>query len=243
METKSCAMMRADALADLFEIVRLGLLLPQPVLADGMVAGTLIGDVHSIANDFDIDMAGLKEWEDDARAEAAALDSERMLHIMRYDYDRLFTHPNNAKAPIYESLFLFRQSGGEGNPPALFLNPVAGNARRHYEAAGFDRVDDGGFNVSPDHMALEVEFTAHLLRAVGQSGGITDPLERRAVADELSLFWNEHLNCWMPAFFACVESAASTAFYRYIAAVVRLLVLRTGLTPRDVAEAVSADMR
>lgn len=65
----------------------------------------------------------------------------------------------------------------------------------------------------PDHIALELEFMAHLLLKQRLADG-----ERAAVcADAARAFFRDHLAAWVPSFAASLERRAGDGFYAEIA--------------------------
>lgn len=216
-----------NAHADALEIVRMAMLLPTQGLADGIADGTLFDDIRAIAEELGSDASLFDEAEGRARSEADRLGREGLLHALRQDYTRLFTHPAEPLVPVCESLFLDRarrraSEDADARPPVMYINPVAADASRRYEAAGFARTHGVAPNVAPDHMATELEFMVDLLRLACQderSG------ERDRLLQTAREFFAAHPKTWAAEFFSEVEKVAGSEFYRYIAAVANRLAL------------------
>lgn len=140
------------------------------------------------------DLASRFEWNPGAGSDAA----------VEQDYMTLFYGPQKLAAPPYESVYVSGVRQLMGRAAAEVLSA--------YEKAGF-RVKESYRNC-PDHVAVELEFMAHLCaREQRQEPGVS--LREAETAAVLQReFLGSHLSRWSPAFCADIRRHAATGFWR-----------------------------
>jgi TorA maturation chaperone TorD len=78
----------------------------------------------------------------------------------------------------------------------------------------------------PDHIALELEFMAFLLRKVhlAHEGASATHEQRTVCADALGKFFRDHLAWWLPAFTMGLRRKAGSGFYAEVGCVLAALL-------------------
>jgi len=121
------------------------------------------------------------------------------------DYARIFLGAglfDGVVAYPYESVYT-----SEGR---LIMQDARDQALALYSSKGLSCVEPMG---NPeDHIALELEFMAHLCRETLQAGD--DWASASALLKEQQEFIEKHIGKWIPAFCADIAKCASTDFYR-----------------------------
>ncbi len=149
---------RQTALADLGRLLAMFFRLPTLKLTEGLSGGALQEDLQAIAGELEADQSSLAPL-----AEYRGAGGRQLLHELRQEYTRLFTHPENPALRCHEYLFLH----GDGKEaPLLHINPAALSAREAYREAGF--CPTGGHE-SADHISCELEFAACLLYQIAKA--------------------------------------------------------------------------
>lgn len=202
---QSTKFQQLTAASDFCRLLAMFLNLPTLKVATGIVNGTLVQDFDHILQELDCHVF------DEAELKKAFTSSESpdvVLHSLRQEYTRLFTHPEKPAIAIYEALFRYEKEGGEERP-SLHVNPAALDAQSNYRRAGFNTAYAG--NESADHMAREIEFLSYLYfqqaRQLVQANDNTNYQELR------QNFWRLHLQRWGKAFFQQCEQKAGHPAY------------------------------
>ncbi len=136
------------------------------------------------------------------------------------EYHRLFLGPMRPVAPPFESVY--RDGVAFGPSTADFLEEL----RRE----GLETVDT--FRLPPDHVAVELEYLAHMLLRAREARAGAYPEESVARLDHAQAFVDRHLAQWLPRFLGRLEAAAPESPYT---ALVRLAlkVLGIRMAPRS----------
>lgn len=126
----------------------------------------------------------------------------------------LFSGPGRAEVPPYESLYL-------APLPQVMQGPAL-SAVRFYRAHGFLPRED--FHDCPDHIAVELEFLAHLshCEATARLAGEAD-LAHQYRAAQLR-FLATHLGRWAPAFCHLLQERSRLPLFTQAAESLRALV-------------------
>ena len=205
--------------ADMCELLGCFVTLPTQELVDGLREGTFASDVADVMSELDIQGHAVGEAQTSLEGELAAMSGEEALQQLRSDYAMLFTVPKQNLVALYESIFL-AQADGETSKPAFFINGLARDVEELYRKAGLKSSHALGANVSPDSMAVELEFMATAWRLEAESPEDAEHEEEETARSEaLDEFLERHWKAWAPQFFAKVGTCAKTAAYRYFAAV------------------------
>ncbi len=91
-----------------------------------------------------------------------------------------------------------------------------------YRSEGLDRAVD--FKKPEDHIAVELEFMAHLCRMAAQELEAGERTKARALTAKQRNFLETHLLNWIPRFCDDLEKAACSDFYRAAAQITRYLL-------------------
>ena len=142
------------------------------------------------------------------------------LPTLEGEYTRLFlVDPHSLPCPAYETFY--RERNGEAR------GWVEGQLQQAYLTGGV--VVEPGLGELPDHIAVELEFMAHLCdqeaaawEAVGATGELPHslghlpraPAEAVPVLTQQRAFLDLHLGAWFPAFAQRVLAAGATDLYR-----------------------------
>jgi TorA maturation chaperone TorD len=135
---------------------------------------------------------------------------------LRAEYDRVFGLVPARECPPYETEY-------HPSSETFFRSQQLADVAGFYRAFGLDTA--AAEPERPDHLALELEFSAFLLLkkrlALASGGAAVDAAERAVVCDDaLRDFFRDHLAWWAPSFAAGLRRKAGDGFY---AAVARLL--------------------
>ncbi len=146
-------------------------------------------------------------------------DSET-LETLAIDFTQLFHGPRD-HIPPYESVAADKTEGAE------LAGAAAASVRASIEDAGLECRD--GFAALPDHISVELELMARLLRDEGAAWSAGANKDAEILRQTVRHFLEKHVGAWGPDFADRAASKAETAFYRTIS---RLLAdfLRTELT-------------
>lgn len=144
----------------------------------------------------------------------AVLQSDVGFDELAIDHARLFVGPFALLAPPYGSVYL------EGERRLMGDSTLA--AGECYHEAGLEVA--AGFNGTPDHIAVELEFMHFLgvkeLEAL--AGGNLDRAQN--FRHKQRAFLERHLAAWVPDFSRSVEEQAQTEFYQCLAVATRLFI-------------------
>jgi anaerobic sulfite reductase subunit A len=126
------------------------------------------------------------------------------------DYARVFLgagiYDGSAAYP-YESVYTSKEG--------LIVQEARDQVLAIYRAKGLDRSET--LEVPEDHVALELEFMAHLCREAIEAIAADDLDGVGHSLQEQTSFLNQHLVNWMPEFCANVQKYAETDFYKAVA--------------------------
>jgi TorA maturation chaperone TorD len=130
------------------------------------------------------------------------------------DHARLFVGPFALLAPPYGSVYL------EGERRLMGDSTLA--AGECYQEFGLEVA--AGFNGTPDHIAVELEFM-HFLIVKEMSALIGGELDRaQNFRQKQRVFLQRHLAAWVPDFSRSVEEQAQTGFYQGLALATRIFI-------------------
>ncbi len=130
-----------------------------------------------------------------------------LLEELAVEYCALFLGPGGHISP-HESVF---RKGGGGQ----LMGPEANAVRRYIEAAGFTY--DEGYNGFADHISVELEFMAELIKQEARAWREGDFERAHDCLGYEKEFLSNHLECWAFTFCEQVEQFSSVSFYRQIA--------------------------
>lgn len=134
------------------------------------------------------------------------------------EYHRLFLGPSRPVAPPFESVY--RDGTAFGPATRGFLSEL--------QEAGLEPLE--GFRLPPDHVALEIEFLAHLEVRARQARDQGHHEESAMWSEKARNFVDEHLARWLPLFLARLESGAPQSPYT---ALVRVAMEVVGIRRPD----------
>jgi TorA maturation chaperone TorD/Fe-S-cluster-containing hydrogenase component 2 len=134
---------------------------------------------------------------------ALAQDFARPQEGLEAEYTRLFVGPGRPVAHPYESVYR------EGR----VMGDCTLAVRRSYAAEGL--APEG--HSLPDHVAVELDFMAHLARREAQAWERGDEEEALAYMRRQEAFLGEHLGRWLPRFCQQVLASEVHSFYANLA--------------------------
>lgn len=210
----------ARALAALWGALARGLLRPDAALVEQVRSGAFAVGLDGLLDRgadpaLDRALGLLGEYGRDA----AGRDAETVRLELEVEYNRLFVGPAKLVAPPYESYYASASPEGKGGR----LRTADEFAVRHaYEAAGYAMPD--AFVDLPDHIALELDFLALLVRdeaAAWEAGEAGRAEELRARADA---FAAEHPARWVGRLATLVDAGARLGFYPALARIACMLL-------------------
>lgn len=138
---------------------------------------------------------------------SSELDSS--LEELRGEYDRVFGLVLSRECPPYETEYCFSSE-------PFFRTQQLADIAGFYRAFGLQIAKS--MPERPDHLALELEFMAFLLRkerlARASAGVNASAMEQVAVCTEAEQsFFRDHLNWWVPSFAMGLRRKAERGFY------------------------------
>jgi putative dimethyl sulfoxide reductase chaperone len=144
----------------------------------------------------------------------AALQSDEGFEELAIDHARLFVGPFALLAPPYGSVYL------EGERRLMGDSTLA--VGECYQEAGLEVA--AGFNGTPDHIAVELEFM-HFLVVKELDALSAEQLDRaQNFRQKQRAFLKRHLAAWVPDFSRSLEEQAQTCFYQSLAASTRIFI-------------------
>jgi len=144
----------------------------------------------------------------------AALRTHEGFEELAIDHARLFVGPFALLAPPYGSVYL------EGERRLMGDSTLA--VGECYREDGLEVA--AGFNGTPDHIAVELEFM-HFLVVKELDALFAKQLDRaQNFRQKQRAFLQRHLAAWVPNFSRSVEEQAQTQFYRELAATTRMFI-------------------
>jgi TorA maturation chaperone TorD len=147
------------------------------------------------------------------RMEAALLEHGGV-EGLAIDHARLFVGPFALLAPPYGSVYL------EGERRLMGDSTLA--VGECYREDGLEVT--AGFNGTPDHIAVELEFMHFLVvkELDALAGGYLERAQN--FRQKQRAFLERHLAAWVPDFSRSVEEQAHTQFYQNLAATTRIFI-------------------
>ena len=144
----------------------------------------------------------------------AALQTREGFVELAIDHARLFVGPFALLAPPYGSVYL------EGERRLMGDSTLA--AGECYHEVGLEVA--AGFNGTPDHIAVELEFMHFLVvkELDALAGGYLERAQN--FRQKQRAFLERHLAAWVPDFSHSVEEQAQTQFYQELAATTRMFI-------------------
>jgi len=144
----------------------------------------------------------------------AAWQTHENFEELAIDHARLFVGPFALLAPPYGSVYL------EGERRLMGASTLA--AGECYHEVGLEVA--AGFNGTPDHIAVELEFMHFLVvkELDALTGGHLDRAQN--LRQKQRAFLERHLAAWVPDFSRSVEEQAQTQFYQSLAATTRIFI-------------------
>jgi TorA maturation chaperone TorD len=136
--------------------------------------------------------------------EAQSLDA--IVSALAAEYTRLFyvDHPDDVF--LYESVYTSKDH--------LVMQEARDQVVRLYRQEGLDK--EHSFREPEDHIALELEFMAHLCVKAAEALD-KDPEATRAYLEKQRDFLTDHLLVWVPKFSQDLARATRSDFYRGVA--------------------------
>jgi TorA maturation chaperone TorD len=144
----------------------------------------------------------------------AAWQADEGFEELAIDHARLFVGPFALLAPPYGSIYL------EGERRLMGDSTQA--AGECYQEVGLEMA--AGFNGTPDHIAVELEFMYFLVvkEFDALAGGNLDRVQN--FRQKQRAFLERHLAAWVPDFSRSVEEQAQTRFYKDLGAATRVFI-------------------
>lgn len=132
---------------------------------------------------------------------------------LQLDYDALFNVPGSKLTFPYESCYTHRNI--DGTYGRLWQEPAQDMHRifKEWEIAFAE-----GWDLIPDHIALELFFMAELCRRTSTAQSAEDV---KQLKEWQVKFFQAHLNTWIFEFVNALEMKADTDFYRSLARLLR----------------------
>lgn len=137
---------------------------------------------------------GLRVLVDEAAGRMAGLSVER-------EYHRLFLGPRRPLAPPFESVYA----------DGVAFGPSAVRLLAELREAGLE--PSPGFRLPPDHVAVELEYLAHLVRRAEDAAASGDRDAEAEWRSRARGFSDGHLNRWLPQLLRRLASAAPGSPY------------------------------
>ncbi|MCB8816666.1 TorD/DmsD family molecular chaperone [Desulfosporosinus shakirovi] len=128
---------------------------------------------------------------------------------LQLDYDALFNVPGPKLTFPYESCYTHRNI--DGTYGRLWQEPAQDMHRILEE---WEIIFAEGWNLIPDHVAIELSFMAELCRRTGLAQEAED-LQR--LQEWQREFFQAHLNSWLGEFVTVLAKKAGTEFYQGLA--------------------------
>lgn len=128
--------------------------------------------------------------------------------MLRKEYTRLFTHPNEPQIPIYEALFLAKEAGKE-EKPLLVVNRTAEELEKLY--GQMNCKPNRNEIISADHISAELAFLAQIMHDLAEEDKSKESVaSTRAMLGE---YCAKHITLWMPSFFSQLAKRANLPEY------------------------------
>ena len=150
----------------------------------------------------------IREPLEDADKLLPEADDREALETLAIDFTHLFHDPHD-HIPLYESVTTDKAQNGE------LFGAATASVRTFIEDAGLECRDN--FAALPDHISVELELMAKLLRKESAAWSARETAEAEQLRQAARRFLEKHLGAWGPDFADRVAVRAETAFYRTIA--------------------------
>jgi putative dimethyl sulfoxide reductase chaperone len=148
---------------------------------------------------------------------------EKVRVDLAVDFASLFLNAGAHPVPPYESVYTSQE--------ALLMQKARDDVVRDYAEEGLERVTSS--NEPEDHIAIELEFMAHLCRKTIDSLKGDDGAAAVAILQKQEQFLSKHLGVWVPKFCEEMQRASGTDFYRGIAQMTAELIALDRSTVQD----------
>ena len=145
-----------------------------------------------------------------------AEDDPKYFEELQLDYDALFNVPGPRLTFPYESCYTHRNI--DGTYGRLWQAPAQDMHRILKE---WEIVFAEGWDLIPDHVAIELFFMAELCRRASQGQVVED---KNRLQEWQVEYFQAHLNSWMFEFVNVLEMKADTVFYRGMAQLLRVFL-------------------
>lgn len=133
------------------------------------------------------------------------------IRLLATEYTSIFLGTGENPAYPFESVYLTKHR--------LEMQRPRDEVMRIYRAEGFKKADH--FNEPEDHIAIELEFMAHLSQKTLEALQFKDQEKARIFLQKQINFLDQHLIKWVEPFCREVEHAAELGFYKGIAKLTR----------------------
>jgi anaerobic sulfite reductase subunit A len=133
-----------------------------------------------------------------------------LLTALAVDYARVFLG-----AGIADGIVAYPYASVYTSPERLIMQDARDKVVSAYRAEGLDKSD--AMAVPEDHIALELEFMAHLCQETRRAVDAEDRAAVSTCLQQQTSFLTQHLLNWVPAFCADIQACADTDFYKGLA--------------------------
>lgn len=153
-------------------------------------------------------------------ASLASRPLDRVQQELAVDYAALFLNAGEHPVAPYESVYT--------SPEHLVMQQARDEVVREYESEGLARLES--FNEPEDHIALELEFMAHLCHRTEQLLEAGESQSAAQCVEKQAQFLTQHLAVWVPQLCEQVRQAHPGDFYLGVAQLTQDLVANDGQT-------------
>jgi len=181
---------------------------PTTELAEALASGALVAALGALSET--LPMYAAQPALDIVRGWRAALRSaDDILRALESEYTRLFLGPGRPVAHLNESVYL--------DPNGQMMGECVADLPQLYAEAGLGL--DPDLKELPDHLAVELEFMAHLCDAEIEAWSSSDSARASDCAARQAAFLEQHLNRWLGAAARRLSQSASDSLYSALAQV------------------------
>ncbi|MEQ3363637.1 TorD/DmsD family molecular chaperone [Raoultibacter massiliensis] len=207
---------RWESRAMLFRMLARGLTCPDKDMCEAIADGSFAVEAQGLFGAGAGSHENGQDFEELLEELARTAETPGLLETLRREYTRLFTAPQGALIPIWETIFLDPDKTQNEFGAILIRSREAADARSRYEAASVSMAT----RESADHMRIECEFTGYLCQRVQLAANES---ERDSWAEHLDGFVSVHLDRWFKPFFDTLATCARHPFYRAVAVLGQLV--------------------
>lgn len=201
------------AAAQLFELLSMGLRLPDKQLAETLANGEYADALQETLSSLGIVDEGFSE----SLHAYVRQDTEALFHRIRAEYTRLFVGAPHAVVSPYAGVYYAEKADVT---PVLYVNKESMEVERFMAACGMGRPE--GTNEPLDHIASELEFLEYL--ALDAIGAMHDE-ERQPVPDgSLEEFYADKFVPFVQQLAPKIAEASEEALYVTLARVLQVSV-------------------